>query len=102
MAKVVAEQKHELLEFRACTFGDSGYYYHDGADRAICSCGWKSAAIQRDKTALVALWKAHTKRSQSEAVSKLVEAVELHIRKGHDQFNELSEALTTFRASGRV
>lgn len=51
--------KHELVEFRACTFGDGGFYYHDGADRAVCSCGWKSAAAQRDKTALVALWKIH-------------------------------------------
>lgn len=55
----VKEKGHELVEFRACTFGDGGYYYHDGADRAICSCGWKSAAVQRDKTALVVLWKAH-------------------------------------------
>ena len=53
------KEQHELVDFRACTFGDGGFYYHDGADRAICSCGWKSAAVQRDKTALVALWKAH-------------------------------------------
>jgi hypothetical protein len=52
-------KQHELVEFRPCTFGDGGFYYHDGADRAVCSCGWVSAAVQRDKTALIALWKAH-------------------------------------------
>lgn len=53
------ERQHELVEFQPCTFGDGGFYYHDGADRAICSCGWESAAVQRDKVALVELWKAH-------------------------------------------
>ncbi len=57
--------KHELVEFRPCTSGDGGFYYHNGADRAICSCGWKSAAVQRDKTALVALWKAHCELPQN-------------------------------------
>jgi len=51
--------KHELIRFEPCTFGDGGFYYHDGADRAICSCGWKSAAIQSDKQALISLWKIH-------------------------------------------
>lgn len=53
------KKQHELVEFRPCTDGDGGFYYHDGADRAICSCGWESAAIQREKVALIALWKAH-------------------------------------------
>lgn len=53
------KKEHELEEFRPCTHGDGGFYYHDGADRAICSCGWESAAIQRDKVALIALWKVH-------------------------------------------
>lgn len=52
-------QQHELIEFRPCTFGDGGFFYHNGADRAICSCGWKSAAVQCDKVVLVELWKAH-------------------------------------------
>jgi hypothetical protein len=57
--KTTEKNKHELVEFKPCTFGDGGFYYHDGADRAICSCGWKSAAIQRDNLALIALWKIH-------------------------------------------
>jgi hypothetical protein len=61
--KIKSKNKHELNRFEPCTFGDGGYYYHDGADRAICSCGWKSAAVQRNKTALVALWKAHCELS---------------------------------------
>ena len=56
---MATQKQHELVEFRACAFGDGGFYYHDGADRAICSCGWESAAVQRDKTALVAIWKIH-------------------------------------------
>ena len=50
--------KHELAYFRECTFGDGGYYYHDGYDRAICSCGWKSAP-SRKQSVLVSLWKIH-------------------------------------------
>lgn len=60
------KEPHELVELRACAFGDGGFYYHDGADRAICSCGWESTAVQRDKTALVALWKAHCESAQFE------------------------------------
>lgn len=56
--------QHELVEFQECTFGDGGFYYHDGADRAVCSCGWKSTAVQRDKLVLVALWKAHCELAQ--------------------------------------
>ena len=52
-------QQHELLCFQMCTFGDGGYYYHDNADRAVCACGWISAPIQNDKSALILLWKAH-------------------------------------------
>ena len=58
-------QQHELVRLRACTFGDGGFYYHDGADRAVCSCGWLSAAIQRDKPALIALWEIHSKRASA-------------------------------------
>ena len=53
--------EHEFVGFKECTFGDGGFYYHDGADRALCSCGWKSAPVQGDKTALVMLWEAHAK-----------------------------------------
>ena len=69
MAKAVLgkqKEQHELVEFRACIFGDGGFYHHDGADRAICSCGWKSTAVQRNKTALVALWEIH-KESASDS-----------------------------------
>lgn len=53
---------HELAQFKACTFGDGGFYYHDNADRAVCTCGWTSAASQ-DKRALVTLWEVHVKRT---------------------------------------
>lgn len=55
----VKEDEHELVGFRACTFGNGGFFYHDGADRAICSCEWKSAAVQRGKIAPIELWKIH-------------------------------------------
>jgi len=54
------ELPHQLVRFNMCTFGDGGYYYHDGYDRVICSCGWKSAA-SRDHKALVALWEIHSR-----------------------------------------
>ena len=59
----MSANKHELACFQACTFGDGDFYYHDGADRAVCSCGWKSAAIQRDKRALIALFEVHARRA---------------------------------------
>ncbi len=58
------KMRHELTKFKPCTFGDGGFYYHDNADRAVCSCGWISAASQ-DKTALVALFEIHTKREDA-------------------------------------
>jgi hypothetical protein len=59
-AALVAQlEQHELLEFKPCSFGDGGFYWPDGADRAVCSCGWRSAAIQRDKQALIRLWEIH-------------------------------------------
>lgn len=60
----MAASEHELIEFRPCTFGDGGFSYADGADRAVCSCGWLSAAVQRDKGTLVALWKIHSETAQ--------------------------------------
>ncbi|MBI2057640.1 MAG: hypothetical protein HYT63_01495 [Candidatus Yanofskybacteria bacterium] len=62
--ETIDKNKHALVDFRPCTFGDGGFYYHDGADRAICSCGWKSTAVQSDKTALVAIWKIHRELAQ--------------------------------------
>lgn len=49
---------HQMTGFDQCTFGDGGYYYHDGYDRATCSCGWRSAP-SRDHKALVMLWDIH-------------------------------------------
>ncbi len=54
---------HEVVRFKPCTFGDGGFYYHDGADRAVCSCGWISAA-SKDQMALVALFEVHAKREE--------------------------------------
>ncbi len=57
--KAFSVSQHELSYFKPCQFGDGGYFHADGADRVVCSCGWQSAAVQRDKSALVALWKVH-------------------------------------------
>lgn len=57
--------KHELAYFDPCTFGDGGFYYHDGADRAVCTCGWKSAA-SRDQKALVALFDLHQRSTRED------------------------------------
>lgn len=56
---------HELSRFQKCSGGDAGFYWADGADRVVCSCGWTSAAIQRDKKALVALWGIHAGREDA-------------------------------------
>lgn len=57
--------RHELKYFKMCTYGDGGFYYHDNADRAVCTCGWESAAIKNDKSALVALFAVHAKREDT-------------------------------------
>lgn len=62
MAEIVKPIQHELAYFSQCTFGDGGYYYHDGYDRAVCTCGWKSAASNKHE-ALVALFKVHKETS---------------------------------------
>jgi hypothetical protein len=49
---------HEIVKFRQCAFGDGGYNYTDGYDRAICTCGWISAA-DRNKHVLIEIWKIH-------------------------------------------
>jgi hypothetical protein len=51
-------KKHELIYFNECTFGDGGHWYHEGFDRAVCSCGWQSAPSNKHE-ALVALFKIH-------------------------------------------
>ena len=58
MTNVATKVTHALTRFQPCTFGDGGYYYHDGYDRAVCSCGWTSAP-SRNHDALVSLWKVH-------------------------------------------
>jgi len=66
LSPVMVDKKiHELVRLKECTFGDGGFYWADGADRAVCSCGWTSAAIQRDKSALVALFAIHAKREDA-------------------------------------
>ncbi len=64
MRRGISKKAHELAWFKACTFGDGGFYWADGAGRAVCSCGWSSAASQ-DKTALVALFEVHAKREDA-------------------------------------
>lgn len=54
--------EHELSRFVRCSFGDGGYYNADNAHRAVCSCGWTSAA-STDKRALVDLWRIHSRTS---------------------------------------
>jgi len=51
---------HELRSFEQCTLFNSSYAYREGYDRAVCSCGWASAA-SKDHKALVALFELHTK-----------------------------------------
>lgn len=53
--------KHELRELQAMTLGNSNgnYCWNDGWDRAICTCGWTSCPIQRNKVALIELFKVH-------------------------------------------
>ena len=53
---------HELVVFDKCSLLNSGYSYHEGYDRAVCACGWKSAA-SKDHKALVALWEIHSRRT---------------------------------------
>lgn len=55
---------HELSHFKYCAFGDGGFYYHDNADRAVCTCGWTSAA-STDRRALVALFALHVQREDA-------------------------------------
>jgi hypothetical protein len=57
-------KNHELVRFKQCTFGDGGYWYRDGFDRAICVCGWESAPSINHQ-ALVALFKIHKEEHTS-------------------------------------
>lgn len=54
-------QKHELIRFDQCTLFNSQHAYSHGYDRALCSCGWRSAP-SRNQKALVALFEVHLKR----------------------------------------
>lgn len=67
-----SQHSHELVRFKECTFGDGGFYYHDNADRAVCSCGWVSAASQ-NKPALVALFEVHAKREDAKRTSGIID-----------------------------
>lgn len=57
--KIVA---HELKFFEECTLANSGIVWNHGFDKAVCTCGWKSAA-SKDHKALVSLWEIHLKNS---------------------------------------
>lgn len=54
-------ERHELVKFDPCTMGDGGHSWREGYDRAVCSCGWRSAPSKNHK-ALAALWEIHLKR----------------------------------------
>lgn len=53
--------KHELAEIQEQSLGNSNgqYVWNDGWDKAICSCGWKSCALKRDRKSLMELFKIH-------------------------------------------
>jgi hypothetical protein len=52
--------EHELVRFRECNLGTDNIVWNYGYDRAVCSCGWESAASKDQKT-LVALFEVHLK-----------------------------------------
>lgn len=60
-ATPVPQVKHELQELQECSLGNTNgrYVWNDGYDRAICTCGWMSCPIKRDKKALIELFKIH-------------------------------------------
>lgn len=62
--------RHEILAFRACEFGDGGHYHGEGYNRAVCTCGWKSAP-STDIQGLVALFTLHLAENRSEAEIKI-------------------------------
>jgi hypothetical protein len=62
-------QSHEIRGFQEQSLSNSGYVWNDGYDCVICACGWKSAAVQRNKVALVAMHTAHAERAIRSAPS---------------------------------
>lgn len=57
--------RHEMTGFEVCSLLNSGHAYSHGYDRAVCTCGWKSAA-SNDKQALISLWKIHKDDAKAE------------------------------------
>lgn len=53
--------KHDVVKFEECSLLNSDHAHAHGYSRAICSCGWKSAASP-SHPALVALFELHVKR----------------------------------------
>jgi hypothetical protein len=54
-------EKHELAHFHQCNLAEDGIIWNHGYDKAVCSCGWKSAA-SKDQKVLVALFEVHLKQ----------------------------------------
>ena len=55
--------EHDISGFQEQSLSNSGYVWNDGFDRVICTCGWKSAAVQRNKVVLVAMHTTHAERA---------------------------------------
>jgi len=57
--------RHELACLEECSLANTNgqCIWNDGYDRAICTCGWKSCPIKRDKKALIELFKVHVMTS---------------------------------------
>jgi len=57
----IDKKEHELIHFRECNLCQDNLIWNDGYDKAVCSCGWESAASKKQKV-LVALFEIHLKR----------------------------------------
>ena len=60
---------HEIAGFQKQSLSNSSYEWNDGYDCVICACGWKSAAVQRNKVVLVAMHTAHAERALAAGAS---------------------------------
>ena len=54
--------QHEIAGFQEQKLSNSPCVWNDGYDRVVCTCGWTSVAVQRNKVALVAMHTAHAGR----------------------------------------
>lgn len=52
--------KHEIVQFEQCTHYNSEFSYSQGYDRAVCTCGWKSAPARGENR--IAMHTAHAQR----------------------------------------